>query len=422
MKSVGSSLSILSRALSLAQEMRKDGQGVYIFLQAEQKKAWVGRPRLVVPLGSHRSPTVPDLLADGPSDVSDFFESLQNHLEHPAFFLIGPHLLEASRPELGPKGLLVLPALEIELDEAGAKVLLGSPGPLLDFIDPLRDLAVPLPITSGWSAWESEEDNSFLQRVESIVNLMAGRSGKSILTRRFSRSVPAGKDPLALAALLLGAEPGMGAAHFLELPGRIVSMGTSPENVFEVIANRLVVDAVAGSRPVVEGRQDDESELELFGSEKEGREHGMALDRAYSFAEGLCEPETLTQVFARKIRRLRRIRHLHSRVGGTLKHGVNCLHAMAAAYPPLGSYPAALRQVEEPWEVPPMFYGGMVGRWDSGSDCSAFLNIRALEIEGGSLSTRSGAGIVDGADALSESSEIMLKLGTVIDAVETWLA
>ncbi len=417
-----SSTSILARALSLARAIRRDGQGVYLLLHGEQRKAWVGRPGRVLHLPEGNQTHCPSSVGGQEEPIERaWFESLRNHLDSRAFFLLGPHLMEHSQAESGLKGVVILPDLEIELDEENARVTAGSPGSLLDYVEPQMDLPGHLPITDGWAAWESETESAFLKRVERAVSLTRGRSGKIILTRRFSRMPPHGKDPLDLAALLLGAEPGAAVAHFLQLPGGMASMGTGPENVFEVLHDRLVMDVVAGSRPVAKGRQDSDWESELLASEKEGREHGMALDRALAFAEGLCEPGTVGQVFSRRVRQLRRIRHLHSRVGGTFKKGLSGLDAMAASYPPLISYPEDLRESNWLGEVPPRFYGGMVGRWVSPTECSVFLNLRALEIDGERLYTRSGAGIVDGADASSECAEIMLKLGSVLDAVEAWL-
>jgi anthranilate/para-aminobenzoate synthase component I len=108
-------------------------------------------------------------------------------------------------------------------------------------------------------------------------------------------------------------------------------------------------------------------------------------------------------------------------VRGKLKVGLDGLDILSACYPPLVSYPEDLRECTDPLEAPPEFYGGVVGRWASPIEFSAFLNLRALEIKQGWIQTRSGAGIVDGADPAFECAEIMLKLASVLDPVEAWL-
>lgn len=272
------------------------------------------------------------------------------------------------------------------------------------------------------SGWETEPDDAFAAKLEHAIALVQGRPGKLLVTRGFHRAVDASLDALDLAWLLATSEPDAPAFHWLELPGERVSLGASPENVVESERGILRLDAVAGTRPVHPDAEFDAAlEAELLASAKERREHAAALERALAFAHSVCLPGSVRVTFERRIRRLRYVRHLWSRVEGALSTCLDSVELLERAFPPFVSYPEDLAAQFELVLSPPRFYGGMVGRLDADGSVRGFLNLRSVEVQPGVILARGGIGVVDGSTRSGETREVFGKLRALHEAVENWL-
>jgi isochorismate synthase EntC len=320
--------------------------------------------------------------------------------------------------------VLLEPLIEVVIDAQGVRCTTGTIDPTLhtSTTDMLLGAPAAETIERGlvrWSAWRGENEASFSERLTRAIAATRGRKGKVIVSRRFERDI-GGQDAIDLLRLLGTAEPRAAATHYVELPGGLISMGTSPENIVELDRGQLSIDAVAGTRPRSgDAVADAAFQADLLGSTKERHEHGMAVERALAFAHATCESGTARPLFTRQVRQLRAVQHLHSRVGGRLAPGIDFSTLLGRCHPPLDSYPPQLAaQFAPPW--PGHFYGGMVGRV-SAADGGAFLNLRCLEIEAQRVNVYAGVGIVDGSSLEAELAEVRNKLATVTDVIERWL-
>lgn len=400
--------SVFLRAVEALRSLRRTAPASYLLYSSERRCAWVGacERRLTLQPG--------EPLAE--------FVSAANAAGGSGLFLVSPDL--GSGSVSWPPALRLEPRVELAIDEHGVRWLRGEPDRGVEAALTEASGGAPSPTPRGAArreAWQGESDESYCARLGEAIALTRGRAGKIIVTRRYERELTAGAGALSLLRLLGSAEPGAAAVHYAELGPGLVSMGTSPENVVELYDGRLSVDAVAGTKPCSDERDADAAyEAGLLASAKERREHAMAVERARAFADQVCAPGSVRLAFERQVRRLRAVRHLHSRVEGRLLAELDFAALLLRCHPPLVSYPPELAaQVAPPWQG--HYYGGMVGRF-AGAGGSSFLNLRCIEIDHGRIGSYAGVGVVDGSSIESELEEVRNKLGTVHDVVERWLA
>jgi anthranilate/para-aminobenzoate synthase component I len=376
------SRAIFLAAVQAARELRAPGRALYLLYSSERRCAWVGTANVLRP------------------EPGSLLLAAFN-----GFFLIAPD--PAAAVFDWPGVLLLAPEREVTIDE---RSVTASDAPS----------TLPSLGEGSMASWRGETDGEYARRLERAITLTHGRAGKIIATRGYERDRMRGADPLELARLLGDAEPDAAAVHYVEVPGGPTSMGTSPENVVELHDGVLSVDAVAGTRP--SGRTpaaDQELEAELLASPKERREHAMAVERARAFAARVCAPDGVRLTFERRVRKLRAVQHLHSRVEGRLLAELDFTALLARCHPPLVSYPDELAaEVPAPWQG--RYYGGMLGRVAPGA-ASSFLNLRCVEVDGDVVRTYGGVGVVDGSSVEGELAEVQSKLRTVSDCVERWL-
>jgi isochorismate synthase EntC len=399
---------IFSAALRVLRHLRGRDQAAYLLYSSEQQRAWVAaaHPGLSLSAGATLAPFLAKLATGGPG-----------------VFLASPTFVEDAKP--WPVAVLLTPSVEVEIDNNGARCVMGDlDNALLTTWLDASEVSGAEPTTARnlvrWQAWHGESDAEFTARLQQAIAATKDRAGKVIVSRRYQRDT-GGAEPLLLLRLLGAAEPDAAAIHYVELPSRLISMGTSPENIVEVHDGKVSIDAVAGTRPRTgEADRDAALRAELLQSVKEAHEHGLAVGRALAFARSVCTEATASLSFERRVRVLRAVQHLHSRAGGTLAPGFDFAALLARCHPPLMSYPEQLAaQFPPPW--PGHYYGGMVGRV-AGANGSAFLNLRCLEIEAERVNIYAGVGIVSGSSLLDELAEVRNKLGTVTDVIEQWLS
>jgi hypothetical protein len=335
-------------------------------------------------------------------------------------FLVSPDLCRDVRDPEIPLVSFIEPAVEVEFSPEGPVV---RGGPLdLGGIPPPQ---VP-PLTGGrgkTEAWEGEPDSVFERRLAAAIRLVNEVPGKAIIARGYRRRIAPPRDPLDFFEIYAASEPNAACSHLIHEPGLFASVGCSPENVFELDGDRIRLDAMAATRPVSEDSLEDERLAEdLLADPKERREHAMMLGRAREFLERVCRAGSIRLDFERRIRRLKRVRHLFSRVSGQLQDGLSAVDVLERAFPPQVSYPAPLALRVEPMPAPYRFYSGMVGYVGGPGQVRCFLNLRAAVVANGWAHTMGGVGVVPGSQVESERRETDNKLRSIMDAIETWIS
>ena len=272
---------------------------------------------------------------------------------------------------------------------------------------PLPHARHDLPDFDGWRANLAAALDAF----------RAGRMDKVVLARRVTFAFAEPLDPFALLARLEAATPT--TFHFLTehapVAGghRAAFVGASPERLFRQDGRCVWTEAVAGTRPRGASRgEDDVLAGELMGSEKDAREHGYVRSFLASHLAPLATelrvddvPEALEAAH---------VRHLRTRLEATLRTGVRPLDVLAALHPTpaVGGTPTpealAFLRAHEPFDRGR--YAAPLG-WMSQDAAEFAVGLRAGRVEGRALALYSGAGIVEGSDALREWHEIESKIG-----------
>jgi menaquinone-specific isochorismate synthase len=287
-----------------------------------------------------------------------------------------------------------------DIANAAHGLALPAAGETMSLPEPLHRTDVP--DRDGWT-----------RMVRWALDAIADRSlDKVVLARRVALNLGTDLDPFLVLRHLKQATPE--CFHFAVRPANGAAfIGASPERLFRRRGDRVVSEAVAGTRARGETPEADAAlRDELMQSPKERREHAFVQEAIREDLEGLCTavevPDTPSDLA------LARGRHLHSRLTGTLRPGTTTLDLLDALHPTpaVGGVPteealAAIR-TQEPFDRG--WYAGPVG-W-IGSDAAEFaVAIRSGLVQTSNLALFSGAGIVDGSEPEREWAEIEQKIG-----------
>ncbi|BAB60195.1 anthranilate synthase component I [Thermoplasma volcanium GSS1] len=192
--------------------------------------------------------------------------------------------------------------------------------------------------------------------------------------------------------------------------GKYEVVGSSPENIFTVIGNRIYVDPIAGT--ISHSFSSDT----LYRSEKDRCEHRMLLDLARNDVSKFADIGSLEVPKVMEIEEFSSVKHLVSQVKATFsnKNYVDILRAMFPAGTVTGSpKERAIEIIDKFEETPRGPYGGAVGIVGSGI-FDMGLAIRMAYSSGNGFRVRAGAGIVKDSDPSSEVNEIYNKARSVL--------
>ena len=206
--------------------------------------------------------------------------------------------------------------------------------------------------------------------------------------------------------------------------------GASPEMAVKFTAASRDVELcpIAGTRP--RGRNPDGSlnldldgriELELRLDAKETAEHLMLVDLARNDVARICQPGTRHIAQLLKVDRYSHVMHLVSRVVGTLREGLDGLHAYQACLN-MGTLTGApkvramqlIRQLERRRRDA---YGGGIGYFLGNGDMETCIVIRSALVVDQRASVQAGCGVVLDSDPISEAEETRNKAQAVLSAI-----
>ncbi len=281
-------------------------------------------------------------------------------------------------------------------------------------------LEVPVAAPSGEPAVDLD-DEAFAQEVTRLKeHIVAGDVFQIVLSRRFSRPC---SDPLMAYARLRAIEP---SPYMFYLHGEAgVLFGASPESALAVDERRRVtISPIAGTRrrgfrdESIDRDLDGRIEAELRLDEKELAEHMMLVDLARNDVARVSAPGTRVVSRLMDVVRYSRVMHLVSEVTGTLRDGLDALHAYVATMN-MGTLVGApkleaatlLRRYEAERRGP---YGGAVGYVDSRGVMDTCIVIRSAVVKDGVGYVRAGAGVVHDSDPLAEADETRRKAAAVL--------
>lgn len=188
-------------------------------------------------------------------------------------------------------------------------------------------------------------------------------------------------------------------------------LGASPERLFSRDRDRIILDAMAGTRRRGrDEREDLKLERELLLSQKDFREWSPIQFHFLNQLPPFCiSPLEFTPLCVYKAEK---VQHLHSRCKGILKRGMDDFSLIQALHPTpaLAGYPQkeALELIQELECFDRNYYGGVVGFQEE--DHSEYVvSIRSCRVSQNFMEVYAGTGIVEGSDPDSEWQELNFK-------------
>lgn len=335
------------------------------------------------------------------------FDDINSHIDPslPSFWIISPDLHRSTNDADIPIVACLQPNFELKIEKYPNKV------------DITNTLA-----TAPATGWTTETDADFTARLkQGIERLQSFPDGKMIISRPYERNVSSRK-PLDLFAIYAASEPAAACSHYFQISPNIVSLGCSPENVFEIDEGRLIFDVVAGTRGISSDPDTDARWMSALQNDlKERREHLMAFERYKARIQNLITPDTLKIERQLEVLQLGNVRHLYSSASGQLLDELDWFKILKNSLPALSSYPPALQSQSDESINPLRYYGGVVGRVANyGKDAKFYLNLRAALVKGDILYTQGGVGVIKESEAEKELLEVKNKLSGLFKSIAQW--
>lgn len=347
----------------------------------------------------------------------------------PCFFVVSPDIRRKSADPSLPLIQVVQPAVEFvfspeksdgvigyaldpSVADLGRAKLLDTPNPALQSTSDPATLRPFIELIHGWVP--DEEDASFLARLTDAVRILQDhRDGKMTLTRGYHKNVGP-VDPFELYLQHAAVNGEYACSHYFCLREDVFSVGTTPENVFEVDHGTLTVDVVAATCRYSE--DNDFLASELYENPKQLKEHRSSLDNRQNRFRRFCEESSIRVVQDMQVKALRNVCHLHSKFSGELLAEVTIFDLLGNAFPLLGARPKELLEIADPEVTPHRYYGGVVGH-AHGDSGGCFLNIRNALLADHVIHAKVGVGVLAESDPVSELLETQDKLSGLLEAM-----
>lgn len=265
-------------------------------------------------------------------------------------------------------------------------------------------------IFAGSSGISDAED--YRDRVRQVLEILRERKlGKVVLARESRMQL---SRPLDLARILGSMLRQRDSYTLCYSPdGQQHFLSATPEQLGRIVDGRFETVALAGTTTLPATTIGDE---QLIGDAKEFREHEFVVEMIRNGCETFATDVT---VDATRVLALRHIRHILTRVEGSMRPGCGLRHVIAALHPTpaVGGTPRteAMRVIEELEPFARGMYAGCAGWFLGDGDGEAAVTIRSALLREDAAILWAGAGIVHGSSAEAEERETDAKLRTMRD-------
>ncbi|WP_456379037.1 isochorismate synthase [Thiolapillus sp.] len=253
----------------------------------------------------------------------------------------------------------------------------------------------------GASAWKSRV-------AEAIAAMGVGELDKVVLTRQLKLQFPAPVPHRRLLSSLAQQYPGctMLSVSF----GQGVLLGATPERLFDMNAERIRCDALAGTFPV--HLRQPNAEMEVY-------EHAPVVRAIEEALEPLCT-SLKTDEAARPVS-FQSLSHLYASVCARPKPGVRPLQILEALHPTpaVGGMPRdpALAWIRQHEHLSRGWYTGAFGWLGDNQEAQMSVILRCALVQGKTAQLYAGAGITPVSNPEQELQETLLKFEPMLNAL-----
>ncbi|RBO86940.1 salicylate synthase [Nocardia puris] len=310
---------------------------------------------------------------------------------------------------------LMIPRVEVRVDESGIRVAGASPtetGDIHDLIASSQDAELP----SAQPADIRVDATGYHGRVAAAIEeIRAGRYQKVILSRKvelpFTVDVP--------ATYRLGRAHNTPARSFLLRLGGLEAAGFSPELVASVDDDRVVTtEPLAGTRAFGRGLEADmAARADLLSDPKEIVEHALSVQTSFGEISAVADPGTPVVSDFMAVRERGSVQHLASTVRGRLAADRSSWDALEVLFPSVTASGIPKREgVDSVFRndgSPRGLYSGAVVAISPTGALEATLVLRAVYQTAEGAWLRAGAGIVAQSTPEREFEETCEKLGSI---------
>ena len=269
----------------------------------------------------------------------------------------------------------------------------------------------------------NQTEATFLNAIaQAKEHIRQGDVFQVVLSQRFDLEVTATPLDVYRSLRALNPSPYMYLLNQEDSNGAYAIVGSSPEALVTVAADKAVMHPIAGSRPRgLDVEADQAAERSLVADQKERAEHLMLVDLARNDLLKVCKPNSIAVTEFMAIHRFSHIMHLVSTVEGRIRDGVNCLDVFKATFP-AGTLsgapkPRALEIIDNLEPESRGLFGGVVGYFDFAGNADLAIAIRTAFIRDGVARIQAGAGLVLDSDPKSEYEETRTKASAPARAV-----
>jgi anthranilate synthase component I len=261
---------------------------------------------------------------------------------------------------------------------------------------------------------------AFERAVEKCVDyIRAGDIFQVVISQRLELDIQS--DPFEVYRTLRVVNPSP-FMFYVRTP-HVTLVGSSPEVMVRVVAGKVTVRPLAGTRR--RGADDEEDRRlaeELLADPKERAEHVMLVDLGRNDVGRVAQYRSVVVSDVMTIERYSHVMHITSNVTGQLAPGRNAFDALRACLP-AGTVSGApkVRAMEiidemEPYRRGP--YAGAVGYVDFSGNMDTCIALRTIVVHRGKAYVQAGAGIVADSVPASEWQETLNKARGLLKAIE----
>lgn len=260
----------------------------------------------------------------------------------------------------------------------------------------------------------------FERAVERCVEyIRAGDVFQVVISQRLEVEITAEPFEIYRTLRVVNPSPFM---FYLRTPS-VILVGSSPEIMVRVVAGKVTVRPLAGTRR--RGATDEEDRRladELLADPKERAEHVMLVDLGRNDIGRVARYRSIELTDVMTIERYSHVMHITSNVTGQLADGRDAFDALRACVP-AGTVSGApkVRAMQiidelEPHRRGP--YAGAVGYVDFNGNMDTCIALRTLVVQGKRAYIQAGAGIVADSQPAEEYQETLNKARGLLKAIE----
>ena len=267
------------------------------------------------------------------------------------------------------------------------------------------------------STFEQPEFEAAVRRAKEYI--AAGDIFQVVLSQRLSRHTAADPFTIYRALRMLNPSPYM---FYLDLPGDLRMIGSSPEVLVRMFDRQAEVRPIAGTRPRGANAAEDEALAEeLLADPKERAEHVMLVDLGRNDLGRVCRYGSVHVTEMMGIERYSHVMHIVSDVMGELQPDLDAFDLLRATFP-AGTVSGApkvrameiIAELESDRRGP---YAGAVGHFGYSGNMDTCITIRTIAMQGDVVHVQAGAGIVADSDPTREYHETLHKARALAEAV-----